>query len=150
MSIMDAGQEFSDAQALGAISNGSSVKSTNIIDNRASQLDEWQASRDPDLGNSVLNVAVNVALVGASARIRAQLITKEADASISSGGTVLAEVEIPAATVAGKSFGIKIPPGMLTKRYVGILYTAVGANLTSATVDGWLSLDLETADNKKV
>ena len=148
MSVMDAGQEFSNAQALGAISSGAVVVSTNIIDNRASQLDEWQNSRDPDLGGSVFNVGVNVALVGAGL-IRAQLVTKEADAAISSGGTILAEVHIPTITAAGKSFGIKIPPGMLTKRYLGVLFFASGA-ITSATVDSWLSLDLETADNKKV
>lgn len=150
MSVLDAGQEFSDAQALGAVSSAGTVVSTNIKDNRASQLDEWGNSRDPSLGDSVLNVNVNVVLVGASATIRCDLVTKEADASISSGGTVVASVTIPAVTVAGKSFGVKIPAGTTTKRYVGVVYTAVGAALTSATLDSWLSLDLETSDPKRV
>ena len=82
-------------------------------------------------------------MVGASATVRADLVTKDADASISSAGTVLASITIPAVSASGTRLGIELKPGQTCKRYLGVVYTASGAALTSGTVDSWLGLDTE-------
>ncbi len=142
MSVLDKALEFSDAQALASVSSGGSVKCTNQVDSRNNVYkNTWGASIDAELGFSKWVVSVNTALVGAGAAIRAQLVTKEADASISSGGTVIAEIFVPAVSAAGWRKSIEIGPGTSFKRYVGVVYSASGAKLTSAKFDSWLALD---------
>lgn len=146
MSVMDAALEMSDAQALASISSGSSTKSTNIIDARAGNTDAWGTSKDPEIGGMVCNVNVNTVLVGASAAVVPLLVTKEADASISSGATTVATLPtIAALSAAGTKVAVQLPPGTTCKRYLGILYQASGGKLTSAKMDAWLGLDNEKA-----
>lgn len=144
--MIDAKQEYSDAQALGALSSGgSSLISTDVQDVESSRAPKnaFGTSIDPDIGQSTFNVNVNVALVGAAATVRVDLVTKDADASISSGGTVLASIVIPALSASGYKAGIELKAGQTCKRYLGALYTAVGAGLTSASIDCWLSMETE-------
>jgi hypothetical protein len=146
MAVLDAALEFSDAQALASVSSGASVKSTNVVDTRKNlYTDAWGTAINAEIGGSVLNVNVNTILVGAGAVIRADLVSK-ADVSISSGATVIASVTVPAVSVAGTRFSLKLPPGTEALRYMGILYTAVGAKLTSAKFDAYMSLDSEKYD----
>jgi hypothetical protein len=141
--ILDAALEFSDAQALGAVSSGNSVLSTNAVDLRTGMVDTWGSAKVPELGNAVWNCRVNVAMVGAGSIVTANLVTKAADASLSSGATVLASLTFPAVSAAGVKKALKLLPGTTALRYLGVLYTVSGAALTSGTFDSFLSLDNE-------
>jgi len=141
MAILDATLEFSDAQALTSISSGSSSVSTNVADLGADGKDGWGSAQktNPGAGGNVyLNVEVQVAMSGASAALDVQLVTKAANASISAAGTLLASVRLPAVSAAGTSRSIAVPAGCDIERYLGVLYTASGAQLTSATINAWL------------
>jgi hypothetical protein len=146
MAVLDAALEFSDAQALASVSSGASVKSTNVVDTRKNlYTDAWGTAINAEVGESVFNVNVNVAMVGAAATIRADLVSK-ADVSISSGATVIASVTFPITSPAGTRKSLRLPPGTEALRYMGVLYTSVGGILTSATFDSFLSLDSEKYD----
>lgn len=144
--VMDAALEFSDAQALASVSSGSTSVATNTIDMRTGLVDTWGTSKNPELGGMVWNVNVNTAMVGAGAKIDVKLVTKAAATSMSSGFTLLAETEFAALSAAGTKIALKIPPGISCLRYVTVLYTASGAQLTSAKFDSWLGLDNEVHD----
>lgn len=144
MTVLDAGLELSDAQALASQASGASVKSTNVIDMGTGQLDGWDNSKAPELGGSNWNVTANVALVGANATVVCTLVTN-ASAVITSGSTTIASVTFAAAAVAGTRKKVKLPIGTETLRYVGALYTvaSTGGALTSGTFDNYLNLDSE-------
>lgn len=147
MAVIDNALEFSNAQALGAVSAGSSVVSTDKADlmGTRSFKNEWgTALTQAELGGSEWNVKVHTALVGAAAVVTANLVSKAANASISSGATVIASVTIPALSPAGFKKSVKLTPGTKAYRYLGVLYTVSGAKLTSATMHSYLNLDAET------
>jgi len=146
MSILDAKLEMSDAQALSNISSGASTKSANVIDLGANGEDGWGNAQTTDPGEgggAEWNVSVDTALVGSSAALTVTLVTKAADASISSGGTTIATLTIPAESAAGTKRSVKVPAGTV-ERYLGTLYTASGAKLTSAKLNSYLALDHST------
>ena len=142
MAVLDAGLELADAQALASKSDTVSTQGNkDPIDTRKNVYkNAFGDAINAQIGNSVFNVGVNVALVGAGAAIRADLVSK-ADESISSGATVIASITIPAVAAAGWKGSIKISPGTQALRYMGVLFVASGAKLTSATLDSWLSTD---------
>ena len=143
MAIMDALYEFSDAQALASISSGSSTVSTNVTDMGANGEDGWGNALTTKIGQGgqlVCNLTLAAALVGASAAIIATLVTKASSASISSGATEIGRATIAATAAAGNRYTIPVPPGD-TQRYIGVLYTASGGKLTSATVNAWIGHD---------
>ena len=145
MTVLDAGLEFSDAQSVVIASSSSTlttVVSTNIIDLGTGQLDGWDDAKSPELGDSVWNVNVNVALVGAGGIMTASLVTKAADASISSGGTTKVSIVIPATTVAGTKYAIKLPTGFELLRYTGIIFSGAAA-ISASKIDSWIGLDNE-------
>ena len=143
MTILDAKLEFSDAQALASVSSGSSSVSTNVIDFGANGKDEWGSAQtvNPDGLRIIWNTEVHTALVGAAAIINATLVTKAADASISSSGTTIATISFPALSAKGTKRAVPIPTGLNIERYLGVLYTASGAKLTSAKFNSWVGLD---------
>lgn len=146
MAVIDNALEFSDAQALGAVSSGNSVVSTDKADlmgSRSFKSDWGAALTQAELGGSTWNVKVHTALVGAGAAVVANLVSKTANASISSGATVIASVTIPALSAAGYKKAVHLPAGTKANRYLGVLYTASGANLTSATMHSYLNADAE-------
>ena len=145
---IDAKLLFSDAQALASISSGSTSVSTSVRDLGASETDAFGTSITPDIGKAgklVWHVRVNTALVGASAAIIAKLVTKAANASISASGTEIARHTFAATAAAGTKAEIPIPAGTVS-RYLGVLYTASGAKLTSAKFDSFINMDLEAID----
>ena len=146
MTVLDSALEFSDAQALASLSSGATTVGTNTVDMRTGLKDTWAASKNPELGGMTWNVNVNVAMVGAGAKIIAKLVTKATASSMSSGFTLLAQMELPALSAAGTKKALTIPPGVESLRYVTTLYTASGAQLTSGTFDAWLGLDNEVYD----
>lgn len=141
MAVLDYLLEFSDAQALTSITNGSVTKSTNQSDLQSGDLDAWGTSVLTNRFNKdvTLNVGVSVALVGTSAALEVQLVSKAANVSISSGATVHGVVRIPAVSAAGYKTSISVP-AQAFNRYLGVLYCARGATLTSATVNCWLGI----------
>ena len=137
--IKDALLEFSNDQALGAVTNGSSVVSTNVRDMGTGRKDCWDNAENPDISELVLNTQVTAALVGAGAKVKVALVTK-ATAPVT-GGTEICSVMVPALSAAGTKLAIKLPVGQKSLRYIGVIYTADGANLTSASFSTGLSLD---------
>lgn len=141
MAIMDNKLEFSDAQS---VSGSSAVKSTNVLDLCGGLMkDTWGSALTPDIGEGgevELTVSVNTAMVGAGVTVTATLVTKAADASISSTGTTIATLQaFPAVSAAGVKRSVKVPSGAI-QRYLGIMYTPSGS-LTSSKFDAFLSLD---------
>lgn len=144
--ILDAKLEMSDAQALANISSGSNTVSTNIIDLGANGEDGWGNAQTMNIGEGgTLSwvITVDTALVGASAGLSVTLVSKAADASISSGGTTHATLTLAATAAAGTKASVKVPAGTI-QRYLGTLYTASGGKLTSAKINSFLTWSHQT------
>ncbi len=141
--IIDSKLELSDAQALSGVSAGSAVTaSTNVIDMGSGLTDGWGTADTPEIGGMVWNTNINVAMVGASAALNCTLVTNAA-ATITSGSTTIMTVNFPALSAAGTKKSVRFPVGTTCLRYVGVLFDADTADLTSATVDSMLTLDNE-------
>lgn len=149
MSVIDANQEFSDAQAQAA-SSAAVTQSTNVIDmwhGKAANpnTDAWGTAKLPEIGGQVWNANVNV-VVNASTIITAKLMTHSAAASIKSG-TEIAQIVFPAAAPAGTRRSLKMLPGQeVATRYLGVTYTVSGAKCTTGAIDSYLNLDNEVYD----
>lgn len=135
---------FSDDQdvASGSPSANAEVVSENVASEVASPKDAWGTSIDHELGADLeFTVCVsNEALAGSGASVEAALVTKDANASLSSGATTITTLTF---TVASDSAvqtlkSVKIPAGTDFKRYTGILYTIKDAQLTAGNMSGWL------------
>jgi hypothetical protein len=143
--ILDADLEFSDAQSV-VKNSGLSQVSTDVYDHGSDGLDGWGSSQTPDIGEGgtlEFNVQVATLMAGASAAIDAKLVTKASSAAISSGGTTLATLNFPAASAAGTKKSIKVPSGTI-QRFLGVVYTASGGNVTASAFDAWIGLDHQT------
>jgi len=147
---MDFLLEFSDAQNIAAstLSSGASVISSYVRDLGASEKDCFGVALTPDIGESgelEFNVQVAAVFTGAGAIVNAKLTTKASSATLSSGGTTLATLAIPALSAAGYRKSVKVPSGSVLQ-YIGVVYTASGGGLTAGTVDAWIGLDHEKTD----
>lgn len=144
MSILDALCEFSDAQSIKS-STGDTL-STDQLDVGANGVDGWGDAKTLDIGengNLIWNVQVNTVMVG-SGDVTAKLVTKASSKSVSTSGTVIAQVQIFAKTsAAGTKRAISVPAGTV-QRYTGVVYTIGTAAVTSSKFDSWLSLDHQT------
>ena len=142
MGAFDRHFDFSDDQdvATGTLSSGSSVVSTNVAYNAAAPTDTWKVAIDHQLGGDVewTLIVSDEAMAGSGATLQCDLMTKDADASLSSGGTVVATYTFPATSVVQTVKSIKIPAGTAIKAYLGIVYTAVGGNLTAGHITSHL------------
>lgn len=149
MAVLDASQEFSDAQAQAA-SSGAVTQSTNVIDmwqGKAANpnLDAWDSAKLPEIGGQVWNCNINIT-VNASTVITAKLMTHSAATSIKSG-TQVAEIVFAAAAAAGTRKNVLFPPGTeIATRYLGVTYTVSGAKCTAGAIDSFLNLDTELYD----
>ena len=131
--------EFSDAQSLASKSSGASTKSTNVDYMARSNYNAWGSAQSPQIGGMSVTVQVHTLLVGAGATIIPKLVTKAANASISSGATVVATLPtIAAVAVPGTKSSVILPPGTERLAYLGMLYTVAGAKLTSAKINAQL------------
>ena len=74
----------------------------------------------------------------AGGAVTATLVSKAADASISSSGTTHATISIPATTAAGTWYATGVPSGTMY-RYLGCLYTVSGGAVTAGAVDSFLA-----------
>ena len=149
MSVLDAGQEFSDAQAQAA-SSAAVTQSTNIIDmwqgaSANPHTDAWGTAKLPEIGASDWIANVNT-VVNASTIITAKLMTHSAATSIKSG-TEIAQIVFGAAAAAGTRRSIKFPEGQtVATRYLGVTYTISGAKCTTGAIDSYLGDHNEAYD----
>jgi len=130
---------FSENQAL---SGSSPIQSTNIV--------KWPDLEDtfgnvitPDEGESARlywNVVITETLVDGTDLIT-YYVTKEANGTLTTGGTNAGQIIFPAESVAGTKFSGPLPFGTLYK-YQGIVYTPDA--LTSGAVTAYLSIDHES------
>jgi hypothetical protein len=137
---------FSDKQSV-ALSSGSSAVSTNVNYNAASPKDAFGVAKALEIGGSYFNVNVTTALAGAGATVRCQLVTKAADASLSSGATVVAEVLLPATAAIGTVKSIMLAPHTERLAYLGVLFTAAGGTTSAGNVNAWLGPPAQNADD---
>lgn len=149
MAVLDASQEFSDAQAQAA-SSAAVTQSTNVIDmwqGKAANphTDAWGTAKLPEIGGQVWNCNINVT-INAVTIITAKLMTHSAATSIKSG-TEIAQIVFAAAAAAGTKRAVKFPPGTeVATRYLGVTYTVSGAKATAGAIDSFLNMDTETYD----
>lgn len=151
MGVLDKALEFSDAQAL-SIGSGAAIKSTKVRDLTGKQdslafKNAWGTTITPDIGEAgglEWTVQVATTVVGAGT-LSAALVSKAADASISSGGTTHHTFSFGVTAAAGTRKSVKVPPGTLNN-YVGCLYTSTGGTTTAGALDSFLSLDHEKID----
>lgn len=140
--------EFSDAQVFSSVTSASEVVSTDIADLGAGETNTFGTTITPDIGDAgmlIWHLRVQVALVGGSATLVCELVTKTVATSMDSGSTILATQIIPALSAAGTEYQIPVPMGSCL-RYLAVNYRAVGATLTSATVNSYVSLDRQSID----
>ena len=140
--------EFSDAEVFASETSGTETVSTDIVDLEVSETDAFGTTITPDIGDAgmlIWHLRVQVALVGSSATLVCELVTKTVATSMDSGSTILATQIIPALAAAGTKYQIPVPMGSCL-RYLAVLYRAVGATLTSATIDSFISLDRQNID----
>ena len=148
MAVLDALIQFSDAQTL-SIGSGASILSAYISDitGATALKDTWGNDITPDIGEkSILewNILVSTTVVGAGS-LTVALVSKAADASISSGATTHASFALGATPAAGTQRSVKVPAGTVN-RFVGCLYSAAGGTITGGALDSWLNLDHEKHD----
>ena len=148
MTILDAKLMFSTGQAITTLADAASEISDYVADLGTGMKDAWGNAITPDIGEGgelEVNSVVSVVMVNASATIEVQLVTKAADATLTSGGTQLGVKVFPAESVAGTRLSFHVPSGAVL-RYLGVIYKAVGAELTSGTFITWLGMDHEKYD----
>jgi hypothetical protein len=134
---VDLQHEYSDKQAL-VISNAANTVSTNVDNNTASPKDAFGVAKALEIGGSFFTVEVTTALVGATV-LTAELMTKAADASLSSGGTSIVKFDFAATAAIGTRMSVKLDPGTERLAYLGVVYTSTGAKLTAGAVNARLS-----------
>lgn len=148
MAVIDKALEFSDAQVL-SIGSGASVKSSVVADlTGAGGLKNcWGTAITPDIGeagNLEVNIQVNTTLTG-TGTFSVALMSKAADASISSGGTTHHTWTLGVTPAAKTRYSIKVPAGTVN-RFVGLLYSSASGTVTGGAMDAWMNLDHEKVD----
>ena len=145
--IIDSKLEFSDAQALTASASATTV-STNVVDLGTGK-NAWGSAVTLDIGEGgelEFNLMVDTAIaVDSSGNVTVTLVSKAADASISSGATTHATLTLSDGDAAGSKQSIGVPSGTIN-RYVGVLYAAGSDAVTGGKVNAFLGLDHEKTD----
>lgn len=137
--ILDAHNQFSDAQAVTIPAN-----STNVID-------LGLAGQNLGVGEDIyLVVSVQTTLVGAGITTLVEFITDD-NAPLATPVVLATLGTFAALAVAGSRFVIKLPISSLYQRYIGVLFTTSGAGLTGGAFDAFLTKDIQAftayADN---
>ncbi len=135
---LDKTLEFSDKQALTATAN-----STVIHENSRTSTDVWGTTISNQIGGMSFNVAVTTTMTN-TGTIAITLVTK-ADASISSSGTVLATINLAAATAAGVKKAVILPAGTERLGFLGAIITESGT-VAAGNANIWLGLKNEVID----
>ena len=140
---LDKDFEFSDAQSV-AISSGATGVCTYGNYNAATPEDCFGVSKALEIGGSMFTVEVSTDLSG-SGILTAALATKASSASVSSAGTTICSVTIPAGSSAGYKKAVIIPPGTERLAYLGVVYS-VSATISSGNVNAFLGPPSEVID----
>lgn len=132
--ILDAELEFSDAQAVTA-----AAASTNIID--------LGVARDIGVGEELyIRVGVETTMTdtGSDSTLAVTLETDD-NAAFASAATVATLVTIPAVSVAGTEYYIRVPIGttVAVERYIRLLYTPANGNLSAGAFDAHIVKDIQ-------
>lgn len=127
--FLDAQNLFSNAQAITAAAN-----STNVIDTRD--------VRDIGSGEDIyifLTVTTSFTDSGSDSTLAVALVTDD-NAALSSPATVRTLVTLPALTAAGTTLYFKLEAENLVafQRYIGLVYTPAGGNLTTGSITAGL------------
>jgi hypothetical protein len=145
---MDARLEFSDNQDVAAstLSSGSSVTSTNIVDLGANSTDYWADAITMDVGEAgglMWTTEVSTeATAGGTVTATLQYDGALSGSDLSSGNTI-ATVTFAAGSAIGTKRSVKVPTGTI-ERYLAVVYTASGGNVTAGKFDSYLPLDHST------
>lgn len=139
--IIDSLLEFSDKQELTSVGTAAQT-STNIID-----FGSGYAGKDVHGGTEYQRlldinwfVNIQVAMVGASRLLFAELVTGSSTSSSAiSSSVTLARIEFPAVSPAGTKRAMKLMTGDI-KRYLAVEYISDGSKISSVTVDSGLIL----------
>jgi hypothetical protein len=142
--MMDDLYNFSDKQALTNVATSAAQKSTNVNYEGRTAKNAFGVAINEEI-TGYFNFSVTTALVGASAAMTVSLVTK-ADASISSGATVIASMTVPALSAAGYQQSVKVE-SKARLAYLGVIFQGSGAKVTSATVNAWLGLKPPKTDD---
>ncbi len=134
--MLDVSFEFSDKQSV-ICSDAASVVCTNPALNSATPKNAFNVSKALEVGGSYFCAMVTTALVGAAV-MNVDLNTKAADASLSSGQTLVASLQFAATAAAGTVKYIKLGPGTECLAYLGAVYRSVGAKTTAGNINCWL------------
>lgn len=135
---LDKTLEFSDKQVLTATAN-----STVIHENSRTSKDVHGNSISNQIGGMSFNVAVTTAMTS-TGTIAITLVTK-ADASISSGGTVIATINLAAASAIGTKKSVILPAGTERLAHLGAIITETGT-VAAGNANIWLGLKNEVID----
>ena len=108
--------------------------------------DAWDQSQTPDIGEGGdIYVNVNLSSDMKPATHAGTLYLYTHTSTTVTGGSVIMTQAVAAAGKTGKQLmRAKIPAGSV-KRYIGLVYTSNATTCTSGALDGWLSLDSESA-----
>ena len=136
---LDKTLEFSDKQAMTA-----TAVSTVVHENSRTSKDVWGTTISNQIGGMSFNVAITTTLTS-TGTMAITLATKAADASLSSGATTLATINIAAAAVAGTKYSVILPAGTERLLHLGALLTESGS-ITAGNCNVWLGLKNELID----
>ncbi len=142
MAIMDAQLELSDAQALTTTDD-----STDVINFTDSDLEMGVGTQ------LYLNIVVGTAFAGQGSTTITFALVHDADATLTSGATVL--YQTPALTetvlVAGyKVLRMPLPANIDEEQYAGLLYTVGSGPMTGGTIDAWIDLGSQSSHDTQV
>lgn len=135
---LDKTLEFSDKQAMTATAN-----STVIHELTASSKDAWGTAISNQIGGASFNVSISTTMTS-TGTAAITLVTKT-DATLSSGGTTVATINVPATSKAGKSFSVILPAGTERLAHLGAIITESGT-ISAGNCNIWLGFKNEVID----
>jgi predicted RecA/RadA family phage recombinase len=135
--FLDAENLFSEAQAV-TTGSGTGINSTNVID---------LGSRVPDLGvgeDLYLVVEITTAMTdGSSNSALGVALAQDADSAFGSPTAIQTIGSFAALSAVGSRLVAKIQPGIITERYLGLIYTSTNGDLTTGAVTAFLTKDID-------
>ena len=136
---LDKTLEFSDKQVLTA-----DAISTVVHENTRASKDVWGTSISNQIGGMSFNVAVTTTMVGGAVVIT---LRTKADASLSSGATTLATIDLAATTAAGTRKSVILPAGTERLAFLGAyIDESASSAVTAGNANIWLGLKQENID----
>ena len=136
---LDKTLEFSDKQAMTA-----TAVSTFVHENSRTSKNVWGTTISNQIGGMSFNAAITTTLTS-TGTMAITLVTKAADASLSSTGTTLATINISATATAGTKYSVILPAGTERLAHLGAVLTESGS-ITAGNCNVWLGLKNELID----